>query len=92
MGEHVFDLFARAHLDAVKIHLHPGRYAGDQRHVCRQCFIDDALQFFLPIFNAIGFVTRLLVGSKPCGHHVIGDAGKPAGFDPGYFIQLRAAG
>ena len=48
--------FPAIFIKPVKIHLHPGRYSADQRHILINGFLNNLIQFGFPVFNAICFI------------------------------------
>lgn len=89
--EDVLDRFARAGREAVEVHLHPGRDAGDEAHVGAQRLLDDRVDFHFPVLDRVGGVGGELVAAEVGRHVVVHDARESAGEDAVRGIEGRAA-
>src|SRR5690606_4977808 len=90
-GEDLEDTLARAFADSIKVHLHPRRNARDERHVSAKGLVDNALQFFLPVVDAVGLVGWILVAAQIARHVMVHDTRQSARFYAGCFGKGRTS-
>ena len=76
---------------ALKVHLHPGRNARNERHGGVQGLANHGFNFLLPVFDAVCLPRGLAVFLKVGGHKVCGNSAQSAGRDSVFVFEHGAA-